>query len=190
MKKQHSYPELNPQKRTLLLHTCCSPYSTAVSERLETHFAVTLYFYNPNIHPEAEYEQRLEAQRTVAEHFQAPLIAAPYDPAPFAAIAAGLDAEPEGGARCTRCFTLRLEETARLAKAEGFDTFTTTLSVRPRKDAARLNEIGMDAGAKYGIPYHSADFKKQGGYQRSVALAKELGLYRQNYCGCTSNPLI
>ena len=174
--------------RTLLLHSCCGPCSTAVLERLGDHFSITLFFYNPNICPAAEYERRLEAQQTVIERlrlrYPASLIAAPYDPAPFAAIAAGLEAEPEGGTRCMRCFTLRLEETARVAKADGFNYFATTLSVSPHKNAGQLNEIGMALGEAYGVLYLPADFKKKGGYQRSVALAGELGLYRQSYCGC------
>jgi len=159
-----------------------------VLERLGERFSVTLYFYNPNIDSETEYQRRLEAQRRVAEElrvrYPVQLIAAPYDPAPFAAVAEGFGAESEGGARCDRCFALRLEETAKLAKVQGFEYFTTTLSVSPRKDAGRLNEIGAALGEAYGVPYLVADFKKKGGYQRSVELAAALQLYRQGYCGC------
>ena len=173
---------------TLLLHSCCGPCATAVLERLGEHFAVTLYFYNPNIHPEAEYERRLEAQRAVVEQIQtrypSALLVAPYDPAPFLAATAGLEAESEGGARCTRCYAFRLEETARLAQERGCDYFTTTLSIGPTKDAERLNEIGAALGKTYGVSYLPADFKKKGGFQRSVALSEELGIYRQTYCGC------
>jgi len=179
---------------TLLLHSCCGPCSAAVLERLGEHFAVTLYFYNPNIHPEAEYQKRLEAQKTVLERmtprYPAKLLAAPYDPQPFAAVTAGLEREPEGGARCTRCFFLRLEETAKLAHAQGFDYFTTTLTVSPHKDPERLNETGSRLGEEYHVAYLPADFKKKGGYQRSVELAKAWGLYRQNYCGCLYNSTI
>jgi len=176
---------------TLLLHTCCGPCSTVALERLGGHFAITLYFYNPNIHPEAEYERRLETQTLVVEgvktRYPVTLIAAPYDPAPFFAATEGLASEPEGGARCVNCFTFRLEETARLAKEQGFDYFTTTLTTGPTKDAELLNGIGEALAVRYGVCHLSADFKKQGGHQRSVALSEELGLYRQKYCGCKPN---
>jgi len=172
----------------LLLHSCCGPCSAAVLERLGEHFAVTLFFYNPNVSTEAEYERRLAAQKTVVEQlavrYPVTLITAPYDPAPFERIAAGREAEPEGGLRCTHCFTLRLEETAKRAKADGFSVFTTTLSVSPHKDAKRLNEIGLALGEQYQVSYLPADFKKKDGYRRSVAIAEKLGLYRQSYCGC------
>ena len=178
-----------PPGSTLLLHSCCGPCSTAVLERLGEHFAVTAFFYNPNILPEEEYERRLEAQKTVIERlttcYPITLRTAPYDPAQFRAIAAGMERAPEGGTRCARCFRFRLEETARLAKAENFDFFTTTLSVSPRKDARVLNEIGTAVSAAHGVPYLIADFKKDGGHPRSVELAKAFGIYRQNYCGCT-----
>ena len=172
----------------LLLHSCCGPCSAAVLERLGERFAITLYFYNPNIRPEAEYRRRLEAQKTVLERtrlrYPTKLLTAPYDPQAFGAVEAGLEAEPEGGVRCTRCFLLRLEETARLAKVQNFDYFATTLSISPHKDAKRLNEIGAGLAETYGLPYLTADFKKKGGYQRSMELAREWGLYRQSYCGC------
>jgi len=160
-----------------------------VLEGLGERFAVTLYFYNPNILPEAEYQRRLEAQKTVVERsapsYPITLRSALYDPLPFLRVREGLEAIPEGGERCGRCFLLRLEATAQLAKAEGFDYFTTTLSVSPHKDAERLNEIGTSLGEAYGVVYLPADFKKKGGYQRSVALSQAWGLYRQSYCGCS-----
>ena len=172
----------------LLLHSCCGPCSTAVLERLAAHFSPTIYFYNPNIDSEAEYQRRLESQRLAIEGISTPypaaLIEAPYNPAPFASMAADFASEPEGGLRCTRCFTLRLEETAKFAKAEGFPYFATTLSVSPHKDAERLNQIGEALGEKYGITYLYGDFKKKDGYRRSVILSEKLGLYRQGYCGC------
>ena len=183
---------LKERDSRLLLHSCCGPCSTAVLERLAAHFAPTIYFYNPNIDSEAEYQRRLESQRLAIEGTSAPhpvsLIAAPYDPAPFESAATGLESEPEGGLRCTHCFTLRLEETAKLAKAEGFPYFTTTLTVSPHKDAERLNQIGAALGEKYGITYLCGDFKKKDGYRRSIALSEKLNLYRQAYCGCRFRP--
>jgi len=174
--------------KNILLHSCCGPCSTAVLERLAAQCPVTVFFYNPNLYPEAEYDKRLESQEKAVARlstaYPVTLIVPPYDPAPFEAIAAGLEDQPEGGLRCTHCFTLRLEETARLARAENYTQFATTLSVSPHKDAALLNEIGGALGEKYGASYLVSDFKKQDGYRRSVELARELGLYRQRYCGC------
>jgi len=171
-------------RERLLLHTCCGPCSTAVLEQVIPDYDVTLYFCNPNLDSETEFARRLVAQETVAEHLGVPLLVEPYDPQVFSAHTIGLAAEPEGGARCRHCFTIRLEDTAKLAKARGFSVFGTTLSVSPHKDANLLNEIGADLGAQHDVPYLVADFKKNEGYRRSVAIARELGLYRQNYCGC------
>jgi len=174
--------------QNILLHSCCGPCSTAVLERLAAQCPVTVFFYNPNIYPEAEYYKRLESQeKAVAElatAYPVTLIVPPYDPAPFEETAVGLEDQPEGGGRCLRCFTLRLEAAARFAKTGAYTQFATTLSVSPHKDAALLNEIGAALGEKYGILYLHSDFKKQDGYRRSVELARELGLYRQRYCGC------
>jgi len=153
-------------------------------EQVMPDFDVTLYFCNPNLNSEAEFVKRLAAQETVAAHFGVPLMVAPYDSEAYAARISGLEAEPEGGARCECCFALRLEDTVKLAMARGFDRFGTTLSVSPHKDADLLNEIGARLERQYGIPYLAADFKKKEGYHRSAAIARALLLYRQNYCGC------
>jgi len=168
----------------LLLHTCCGPCSTAVLEALTPDYDLTLYFYNPNLDSAEEYTKRLTAQQTAAAHAAVELIAEPYDPNPFTDRTAGLESTPEGGARCTHCFTLRLEQTAKFAKTHGFDRFTTTLSVSPHKNADLLNQIGTNLAAQHGIPYLPVDFKQKNGYHRSVAIAKDLKLYRQPYCGC------
>lgn len=176
---------LQPDTRpTLLLHSCCGPCSSYVLEYLTQHFDVTVLFYGPNIQPEAEYEKRLFHQREVLRHINAKIMECDYDGAAFESIAAGLETEPEGGARCTRCFLLRLEETAKRAAAAGFDYYCTTLTVSPHKDAERINRIGAEMGEKYGVAWLPSDFKKRGGYLRSIQLAKEYGLYRQDWCGC------
>ena len=172
------------QKPTLLLQSCCGPCSSYVLEYLTRYFDVTVLYYNPNIQPEAEYEKRLFYQREVLKHIPAKLMACDYDGAAFEAIAVGYDAEPEGGARCTRCFLLRLEETAKRAAAGGFDYFCTTLTVSPHKDAERINRIGAELGETYGVRWLPSDFKKRNGYLRSIQLAKEFDLYRQDWCGC------
>lgn len=173
---------------SLLLHSCCGPCSTYVLEYLAEYFAITLYYYNPNIYPAAEYEKRFTEQKRVLSALPVKnpvlLLPADYDHAMFSAAAAGFEGEREGGARCEKCFILRLEDTARKAASLGFDYFTTTLSVSPHKNAALLNEIGKAMAEKYGVSYLTADFKKREGYKRSLELSADLGLYRQNYCGC------
>ncbi len=172
------------EKPTLLLHSCCGPCSSYVLEYLTRFFDVTILYYNPNVQPEAEYEKRLFYQREVLKRLPARILECDYDGAAFEAIAAGYEAEPEGGARCTRCFLLRLEETAKKAAAGGFDWFCTTLTVSPHKDAARINRIGEEVGARFGVKWLPSDFKKRDGYLRSIRLAQEYGLYRQDWCGC------
>jgi predicted adenine nucleotide alpha hydrolase (AANH) superfamily ATPase len=172
------------KKPSLLLHSCCGPCSSYVLEYLTQYFDITLLYYNPNIQPEAEYEKRLFYQREVLRHIPAALLACDYDGDAFEAVARGYEEEPEGGARCTRCFLLRLEETARRAAAGGFDWFCTTLTVSPHKDAARINRIGAALAARYGVRWLPGDFKKRDGYLRSIRLSEAYGLYRQDWCGC------
>ncbi|SHI10828.1 hypothetical protein SAMN02745823_02484 [Sporobacter termitidis DSM 10068] len=172
----------------LLLHSCCGPCSSYVLEYLSRFFDITVLYYNPNIYPESEFLKRAAVQAALVSAMDFPnpvrLSVADYRPEEFDAAAAGLAGEPEGGGRCRKCFALRLEETARRAKAGGFDYFTTTLSVSPHKNAAALNEIGGELADKYGVKYLYADFKKKNGYKRSIELSAQYGLYRQNYCGC------
>lgn len=172
----------------LLLHVCCAPCSSYVLEYLCRYFDITACFYNPNIAPKSEYDYR--AQELVRLTNQMPLSAPvacrieDYGPSAFIAIAKGLENEPEGGERCTACYRLRLTETAKIAATEGYDYFTTTLSISPLKDAVRLNTIGAELSQKYSVPYLFSDFKKREGYKRSIQLSAEYNLYRQDYCGC------
>lgn len=172
----------------LLLHACCAPCSSYTLEYLAAYFDITVLFYNPNIAPAAEYDFRAaELARYIAEAScgaGVKLRVEPYDPTPFFGMARGLWDLPEGGERCKKCYRLRLAETARIAAAEGFDYFCTTLSISPHKDAEALNCIGGELAAACGVPYLFSDFKKKGGYARSIVLSREYGLYRQNYCGC------
>jgi len=173
------------RKERLLLQVCCGPCGSYVLEYLRQYFDVTVLYYNPNTQPEAEYEKRGVWLREVLAHYpDVKLLDCAYDGAAFDEIAAGFENEPEGGARCTRCFELRLRETARRAAAGGFSWFCTTLSVSPYKDAGRLNAIGSALAAEYGVKWLPSDFKKRGGYQRSTELSRQWGLYRQEYCGC------
>lgn len=170
---------------SLLLHSCCAPCSSYVLEYLRERCRITLFYYNPNIEPEAEYLKRYAEQTRLAEALGGfEVIAGAYDNRAFRALVEGYEDEPEGGARCRRCFQMRLEETARLAAVKGFDFFTTTLSISPHKDADVVNMTAQCAAELHGVRVLYADFKKKNGYKRSLELSGEYGLYRQGYCGC------
>ena len=173
---------------TLLIHSCCAPCSSYVLEYLSNYFEITVLYYNPNIFPQEEYEYRISEQDRLINsmEFKHPvkLISTEYTPSDFYEAVKGLEKEPEGGLRCTECFKVRLKRTAQLAKDKGFDYFTTTLSISPMKNAELLNKLGSEIAEEMGLKYLLSDFKKRGGYQRSVELSKEYELYRQNYCGC------
>ena len=172
----------------LLLHSCCAPCSSYVLEYLSKHFEITVFYYNPNIFPENEYTKRILEQQTLISDMKAKypisFLAGNYDRNRFFQIAEGLEHLREGGERCFKCYELRLEEAAKVAKDAGFDYFTTTLSISPLKNADKLNEIGTRLADKYGVQYLQSDFKKKNGYKRSIELSSEYGLYRQDYCGC------
>ena len=172
----------------LMLHSCCGPCSSYVLEYLSAYFDITVFYYNPNIFPRAEYEKRRDEQLRLLREmaFSAPVsaIVGDYAPGVFDEAAKGQESAPEGGARCARCFMLRLEETAKVAKAHGYDYFGTTLSVSPHKNARVINEIGSEISKQYGVSYLASDFKKREGYKRSIQLSREYNLYRQDYCGC------
>lgn len=171
-------------KPTLLMHACCAPCSSACLERIKDFFDVTVYYYNPNIDSAEEYGKRSAEQERLCEEFGVKVIAESYEPKEFYNAVKGFEDEPEGGARCERCFYLRLKRTAEKAKEQGFEYFTTTLTLSPLKNAALLNETGERVASETGVKWLPSDFKKRGGYLRSVELSNEYGLYRQNYCGC------
>lgn len=173
---------------SLLLHSCCGPCSSYVLEYLSRYFAITVFYYNPNIYPPEEYEHRVkEQQRFIAEcTFDHPVqfVAGDYEPERFYNAVRTLEDCPEGGERCFVCYRLRLAEAAKLADELGCDYFTTTLSISPHKNAAKLNEIGEELAGITKARHLPSDFKKRGGYKRSVELSAEHGMYRQDYCGC------
>lgn len=173
---------------SLLLHSCCAPCSSYVLEYLSKFFRITVFYYNPNIYPESEYEKRVAEQERLIEELPAEnpvaFIAEGYDHSEFLSLASGLEDVPEGGERCFKCYELRLRRAAQIARAGGFDYFTTTLSISPLKNARKLNEIAEKIADEYGVPALPADFKKREGYKRSIELSNKYGLYRQNYCGC------
>lgn len=171
-------------KPKLLLHSCCAPCSSACLERLTEHFEVTVYYYNPNIDTASEYFARAEEQVRLCASLNIPVIKEEYCADQFLTAVSGHEGDLEGGLRCGICFALRLEKTANKAKETGYEYFATTLTVSPLKDAERLNKIGQAIGEKFGIKWLPSDFKKKGGYLRSIELSKQHNLYRQNYCGC------
>ena len=169
----------------LLLHSCCAPCSSACLERLKDHFSITVLYYNPNIGSEEEYQKRKAEQiRLLKETGWAEILDCDYDKGAFDEMVKGYENEPERGKRCYLCYKLRLEKTGKTAKEKGFDYFATTLTLSPLKNTAWLNEIGEEVAGRYGVNYLFSDFKKKGGYLRSIELSKEYGLYRQDFCGC------
>ena len=183
-------------KPGLLLHACCAPCSSYVIEYLAPYFEITIFYYNPNIHPQAEYDRRLEELKCFLPRFPAArgirLVEGGYDPEDFyratrAREEAALQHEAEKGERCRRCYALRLEAAYRFALENGFGWFTTTLSISPFKDAGKINAIGKSLEERAGrgrVRFLPSDFKKKGGFKRSLELSAEYGLYRQDYCGC------
>ncbi len=172
----------------LLLHSCCAPCSSYCIEYLSQYFEITVFYFNPNISVEEEYRKRVSEQQRFIREFPAKhkvdFIEGDYETKHFLEAVKGYEKCPEGGERCFICYRLRLEETAKLAKSLGYDYFTTTLTISPLKNSAKLNEIGWELGEMYEVPYLLSDFKKREGYKRSIELSKEYELYRQNYCGC------
>ena len=179
--------KLSEQKPRLLLQCCCAPCSSYVLEYLSEYFDITLFFYNPNMSSDAEYDKRAkELVRLVGEMglVGCKIQIEPYNPQEFFEIAKGKEMLAEGGERCFACYRLRLEKTAKKAKEENFDYFCTTLSISPHKRADKLNEIGGELSEIFGVKYLYSDFKKNNGYIRSIELSRKFDLYRQNFCGC------
>ena len=180
-----SFLEKLDYRPKLLLHSCCGPCSTSVIEFLNKYFDLDIYYYNPNIYPEDEYVLRCNTQKSLLDNFpNIKLIEGNYEPLLYEKTVLGLEGEREGGKRCYLCIKLRMEKAAIYAKENGYDFFTTTLSVSPHKNSKMINEIGFDLEKKYDISYLYSDFKKRDGYKRSIELSKLYSLYRQDYCGC------
>ena len=176
---------------TLFLHSCCAPCSSYVLEYLSRYFEITVFYYNPNITEDAEYRKRVIEQKRLIGIFNAmgdaypiEIVEGDYVPEQFFAMSRGYEKCPEGGERCFRCYEMRLRETALQAKKAEADYFTTTLTISPLKNAAKINEIGQQLSEELEVPFLPSDFKKKNGYKRSVELSKEYDLYRQDYCGC------
>ena len=184
-----------PQKPSLLLHACCGPCSSAVIELLASHFAITVYYYNPNIYPPAEYERRKQELLLFLHQFPPAaesgirVVEAAYEPEDFfratnAREEPALQQENEKGERCRRCYLFRMAQSYSYACEHHFDYFTTTLSISPHKDSDKINTIGESLAHHGSTQFLFADFKKKNGFLRSLQLSAEYGLYRQDYCGC------
>lgn len=188
---QETIKNLGSNDKTLLLHSCCAPCSSSVILKLAPFFKLTVFYYNSNIDTSEEYEKRAEEQRHLISIYneenlsshKIEIIKEAYDPQEFYEISQGLEDCPEGGERCMRCYLLRLKKTAERAKKDGFDFFTSTLSVSPLKNAEKLNTIGLSLENET-CKWLPSDFKKRNGYLDSINLSKKYGLYRQDYCGC------
>ena len=175
-------------KPRLLLHACCAPCASWPLESLSSRLDITVFYYNPNIMPREEYEKRL-GEFDKLRRYPFRLIAEPWDNEAFLAAVRGREGDREGGARCGLCFRLRLGRTAERVKEAGFDFFTSTLTVSPHKNAEVINAVGAESGERLGVPWLYSDFKKREGYKRSIEICRELGIYRQNYCGCRLNQI-
>ena len=172
---------------SLLLHSCCGPCSSYVVTYLKTWFDITVLYYNPNIYPEEEYAHRLAEQKRLLRELCIPILEVLYDHREFVNYVSGLEAEREGGARCERCFELRLRKTMELAREQGFAYFATTLTVSPHKNAMVINRIGQELEEELSTDtplWLPSDFKKKDGYKKSIELTRKYDLYRQDYCGC------
>lgn len=176
---------MEQQKNKIVLHACCGICSGyPVSFLQDAGYQVIVYFYNPNIYPSEEYQKRLEAEKILCEHFGCELVEGEYNTDKFYEAAKGLEQEPERGERCSKCFELRLKKTAEFAKSRGVKDFTTSIVISPHKNFQKLSEIGQKLAQEEGLNFLAIDFKKKDGFLKTNKISKELGLYRQNYCGC------
>jgi predicted adenine nucleotide alpha hydrolase (AANH) superfamily ATPase len=173
-----------PPGTEVLLHICCAPDAAYGVGALRERFDVTGFFYNPNIHPREEFRKRTLATLDLMERAPFPLVMGTGGEQEWEEATRGLAGEPERGRRCEACIRLRLRETARKAAGLGMPAFGTVLTVSPKKDAEMINRLGREEEARAGIRFLAADLKKRDGYLRSVRIARELGIYRQRYCGC------
>lgn len=171
--------------KKLLLHICCAPDATVGIERLFPDYEITVFFYNPNIHPEKEYSLRRREMEQLANRLNVPMLdAAEYNANEWFELVKGLEEVPEGGKRCELCFQMRLQKTAEAAVQNDFPVFTTVLTVSPHKNAQIINQLGAAIGNEMGLEFIAANFKKKDGFKRSLELSRQYNLYRQDYCGC------
>ncbi len=171
-------------KKSILLHSCCGPCSSACIDRLKEYFDITVVYYNPNIEPKEEYEMRKSEQIRLLKEWNINFLDCDYDNQKWRDTTKYLTEELEGGRRCSVCFGIRLKYTALKAKELGFDYFATTLTVSPHKNSQVINKIGERIASEVNVKFLYSDFKKRDGYKKSIEFSKEYNLYRQDYCGC------
>lgn len=176
---------MQSQENKIVLHSCCAICSGyPISYLKELGYSVVVYFYNPNIYPDSEYQKRLEMERILCRHFGVELVEGEYDTENYYSFVKGLENEPEKGKRCYKCFELRLRQTAKFALERGINNFTTSIVISPHKNYQTLTTIGEGIAKEYGLNYTAIDFKKKDGFLKTNKISRELNLYRQNYCGC------
>jgi predicted adenine nucleotide alpha hydrolase (AANH) superfamily ATPase len=171
-------------KKEILVHACCATCAGYVLEKLETDFIPVIYYYNPNIYPFEEYVLRKNELERYAAQKNIRFLEEKYNPQDWQDRIRGLEKEPEKGLRCTKCFAMRLSKSASVAAEHQIKLFTTTLTISPHKDSKTILAIGREAAQKYSRDFLDVDFKKQNGFQKTMAIAKRENFYRQNYCGC------
>ncbi len=176
------YSTLKPK---ILMHACCATCALDPYFQLSEKLDITFFYYNPNIHPEDEYRRRLTDLETVSGKFSIPVKTGSYEQKKWLQLTRKYKQEPEGGERCRICFRMRLEKCAETAERKGFELFGTTLTISPHKDHELINSIGLSVAKHKKIDFFAADLKKKDGFKRTMELSTSLGLYRQNYCGCT-----
>lgn len=177
--------QTNCSNKKILLHACCGICSAyPISLLQDMGYSVVVYFYNPNIFPEDEYQKRLEAEKTLCRHFNVEFIEGEYEPEIYYNYVSGLENKPEKGARCDKCFELRLTKAAQISKKFGIDEFTTSMVISPHKNYNKLTQIGEKIASEMNLTYISTNFRKNDGFLKTNQISKELNLYRQNYCGC------
>ncbi len=179
-----NYKNSSNHRPKLLLHVCCAVCALYPTSLLSKDFEITLFFYNPNIHPRKEYNKRLESVKIISKKYSIPLIIDRYELRKWFRLTENYKFEPEGGKRCSICFDIRLKRTAAAAKKLKFDLFGTTLTVSPHKNKDIINSIGTAIAANKKLKFYSADFKKKNGFKKTMNTAKKINIYRQNYCGC------
>jgi predicted adenine nucleotide alpha hydrolase (AANH) superfamily ATPase len=178
------YSTSKHDKPKMLLHVCCANCAGHPLELLSNDYDMTMFFYNPNIHPKEEYQRRLQDVEKLSKISGIPLIIGPYDSKKWLKQVEGSEDEPEGGKRCSTCFDIRLKKTADMARDKKMDIFATTLSISPHKNIDEINRIGSDMSEKSGIHYYTSDLKKKDGFKKANEISRSYGFYRQKYCGC------
>lgn len=190
MKNITSYEELleilnNKTNQKVLMHACCAPCSTACLDVLKKGFKIDLFFSNSNIDKEEEFEKRYHELIKLNELFNdGKVILDQYKPEEFYSKIKGLEHLGERSKRCYECYKLRMEKACIYALENGYDYFTTSLSLSPHKNAEWINEIGIELANKYNMPFLYSNFKLKDGFKKSIEFSKQFDLYRQNYCGC------